>query len=85
MAGAVKDRKCGTLVGKKTYGKGVVQGWFIIGDGTSIKLTIAKYFTPNGVCIDGVGIEPDIEVEDKNYFKDLQMEKALEILKSSEG
>jgi len=85
LAGAIKDRKCGTLVGKKTYGKGVVQGWFIIGDGTSIKLTIAKYFTPNGVCIDGVGIEPDIEVEEGNYFSDLQMKKALEILKNSEG
>lgn len=81
LAGAVKDRDCGTLVGKKTYGKGVVQGWFIIGDGTSIKLTIAKYFTPSGVCIDGLGIEPDIEVEEGKYSRDLQLEKALEILK----
>ena len=81
LAGAVKDRECGTLVGKKTYGKGVVQGWFIIGDGTSVKLTIAKYFTPNGVCIDGIGIEPDIEVSDGSYLTDLQLKKALEILK----
>jgi len=81
LAGAVKDRKCGTLVGKKTYGKGVVQGWFRINDGTSIKLTIAKYFTPNGVCIDGVGIQPDIEVEEGSFATDLQLKKALEILK----
>ncbi len=81
LAGAVKDRECGTLIGKKTYGKGVVQGWFTIKDGTSIKLTIAKYFTPNGVCIDGVGIQPDIEVEEGNYSTDLQLKKALEILK----
>ena len=85
LAGAVKDRKCGTLVGKKTYGKGVVQGWFMIGDGTSIKLTIAKYFTPNGVCIDGIGIEPDIEVELKKPSEDSQLEKALDILKSNGG
>ena len=81
LAGAVKDRGCGTLVGKKTYGKGVVQGWFMIGDGTSIKLTIAKYFTPNGVSIDGIGIEPDIEVDEGSYLTDLQLKKALEILK----
>jgi len=80
FAGAVKDRGCGTLVGKKTYGKGVVQGWFIINDGTSIKLTIAKYFTPNGVCIDGVGIQPDIDV-DEGTTTDLQLKKALDILK----
>lgn len=85
LAGAIKDRKCGTLIGKKTYGKGVVQGWFMIGDGTSIKLTIAKYFTPNGVCIDGVGIEPDIEVELNNSSVDTQLEKALDILKNNGG
>lgn len=81
LAGAVKDSGCGTLIGKKTYGKGVVQGWFIIGDGTSIKLTIAKYFTPSGVCIDGIGIEPDIEVDEKSFSTDLQLKKALELLK----
>ena len=81
LAGAVKDRECGTLIGKKTYGKGVVQGWFMISDGTSIKLTIAKYFTPSGVCIDGIGIEPDIEVELGNSSVDLQLQKALDILR----
>lgn len=81
LAGAVKDRECGTLIGQKTYGKGVVQGWFLINDGTSIKLTIAKYFTPNGVCIDGVGIEPDIYVEEGKTTEDLQLKKALDILK----
>ena len=85
LAGAIKDRKCGTLIGKKTYGKGVVQGWFMIGDGTSIKLTIAKYFTPNGICIDGIGIEPDIEVELRNSLEDSQLEKALDILKNIGG
>lgn len=81
LAGAVKDRECGTLVGKKTFGKGVVQGWYMIGDGTSIKITIAKYFTPSGVCIQDIGIEPDVEVENNSVYKDLQLEKALELLK----
>lgn len=81
LAGAIKDRKCGTLVGKKTYGKGVVQGWYMIGDGTSIKITIAKYFTPSGVCIQDVGIEPDIEVENTSSYKDLQLERAIKLLK----
>ena len=81
LAGAIKDRGCGTLVGKKTYGKGVVQGWYMIGDGTSIKITIAKYFTPSGVCIQDVGIEPDIEVENTSAYKDLQLERAIKLLK----
>ena len=81
LAGAIKDRGCGTLVGKKTYGKGVVQGWYMIGDGTSIKITVAKYFTPSGVCIQDVGIEPDIEVENTSVYKDLQLERAIKLLK----
>lgn len=81
LAGAVKDRGCGTLVGKKTYGKGVVQGWYMIGDGTSIKITIAKYFTPSGVCIQDIGIEPDVEVENTSAYKDLQLERAIKLLK----
>jgi len=81
LAGAIRDRECGTLVGKKTFGKGVVQGWYMIGDGTSIKVTIAKYFTPNGVCIDKTGIEPDVEVDNGDGKKDLQLQKAIEILK----
>jgi len=81
LAGALKDRGVGKLVGKKTFGKGVVQGWYAIGDGTSIKLTIAKYFTPNGICIEGVGIEPDYDVEYGSYKNDLQLKKALELLK----
>ncbi len=80
LAGAVKDRGCGTLVGKKTYGKGVVQGWYMIGDGTSIKLTIAKYFTPSGVCIQDIGIEPDVEIENTSAYKDLQLERAIKLL-----
>jgi len=82
LAGAVKDRKCGTLVGETTYGKGLVQGVFEMSDGTAMKVTIAKYYTPSGVCIEGKGIEPDILIkDDPKTAKDEQLEKALEILK----
>lgn len=81
LAGALKDRGVAKLVGKKSFGKGVVQGWYSIGDGTSVKLTIAKYFTPSGVCIEGVGIAPDYDVEFGSYKNDLQLAKALELLK----
>lgn len=63
FAGAVKDYGIGTLVGTTTYGKGIVQRLIELGDGTAMKLTISKYFTPNGNNIHGIGIEPDIEVE----------------------
>jgi carboxyl-terminal processing protease len=63
FAGAIKDYGIGTLVGETTYGKGIVQRLFPLDDGSAIKLTIAKYFTPNGNDIHKVGIEPDIAVE----------------------
>lgn len=85
IAGAVQDTKSGTLIGEKTYGKGSVQTISRLGDGTGIKLTIAKYATPLNRFIDGKGIEPDIKVklsEDASIAKDTQLDKALEILKS---
>ena len=63
LAGALKDHQKATLVGKTTYGKGLVQTVFELEDGSAIKLTIAKYFTPNGNYINKVGITPDIAVE----------------------
>lgn len=63
FAGAIKDHGIGTLVGTNTFGKGIVQRMFPLEDGSAIKLTIAKYFTPNGNDIHEVGIKPDIEVE----------------------
>ena len=62
LAGAVRDLKKGTLIGTKSYGKGVVQSLMEFGDGSAFKLTTAKYYTPSGECIDGHGITPDIEV-----------------------
>lgn len=85
FAGAVQDHEVGTIIGTTTYGKGVVQNIFDLKDGTSLKLTISEYFTPDGRNIDGTGIEPDVEVkyvyDEKNPEKDNQLEKALEVTK----
>ena len=63
FAGAVKDRQCGTLIGTTTFGKGIVQGIQNLSDGSGAKMTTSRYYTPNGVCIQGKGIEPDITLE----------------------
>ncbi|MGL5099766.1 MAG: S41 family peptidase, partial [Fusobacteriaceae bacterium] len=69
VAGAVKDYKRGTLIGDKSFGKGSVQTLIPLPDGDGIKLTIAKYYTPNNISIHGIGIEPDIKVkEDEDYL-----------------
>ena len=68
LAGAIKDDKRGILIGEKTFGKGSVQTLVGLPDGDGIKLTIAKYYTPSGVCIHGVGIEPDVKVEEKDGY-----------------
>lgn len=63
FAGAVKDYQVGTLVGTTTFGKGIVQETYALEDGSAVKLTIAKYYTPSGINIHGTGITPDVEVE----------------------
>jgi len=84
VAGALKDYKIATLVGEKTFGKGSVQSLFPLKDGSSIKLTIAQWLTPNENLIDNEGIDPDIEVklsdEDFNQDKDPQLDKAIDLL-----
>lgn len=83
-AGAIQDHGIGKIVGTQTYGKGVVQSIYDLGDGTSLKLTVAEYFTPNGRSIDGEGITPDVEVEyqpdEKNPEADNQLDRAVEVL-----
>lgn len=85
FAGAVQDHEAGTIVGTTTYGKGVVQNIFDLKDGTSVKLTISEYFTPDGRNIDGKGIKPDVEVkyiyDEENPEADNQFDKALEVTK----
>lgn len=63
LAGAVRDYGAGTLLGTKTFGKGVVQSALEFTDGSGVKLTTARYYTPSGECIHGMGIEPDITLE----------------------
>jgi carboxyl-terminal processing protease len=91
LAGAIKDRKVGVLVGTTTFGKGLVQTIVDFGDGTGLKYTIARYYTPNGTNIQGKGIEPNYVVElPENYTLqdtpdlkgDIQLIKAFEIVKS---
>lgn len=85
VTGALKDHKLATIVGEKTYGKGSVQEPIEINGGSILKVTVAKWYTPNNKNIHGEGIAPDQEVkisnEDFNSGKDTQLEKAKEILK----
>jgi carboxyl-terminal processing protease len=87
LAGALRDYKKATLVGDTTYGKGSVQALKDLSDGSTLKVTIAKWLTPAGDSIDEKGINPDIKVEltenDINKNLDPQLNKALEILKKN--
>jgi carboxyl-terminal processing protease len=86
LAGAVKDRNAGLLIGEKTFGKGLVQSVESLKDGSGFKLTTQKYYTPNGISINKIGIEPNIEVKPMEIkegqreedIKDLQLERAME-------
>ena len=94
FSGAIRDYKVGTLVGKKTFGKGIVQIILTrpnegFSDGSALKVTISKYYTPSGENIQGKGIKPDVEVDypdnlkEKEYNRsdDPQFTKALQLIK----
>ncbi len=92
LTGVIKDYKIGTIVGENTFGKGIVQKFYPLGDGSAVKLTVEKYYTPNGNDIHKKGIAPDIEVKQEKVEEnsstdteenatDNQLEKAIEILK----
>ena len=85
VAGALQDHEKATLVGKTTFGKGSVQKYETLEDGSAFKITVAQWFTPLGRAIDEVGIAPDMEIEltesDFNNDVDPQMDKALELLR----
>lgn len=80
VAGALKDYKKATILGTKTYGKGVVQTMLELSGGSLLKITTAHWYTPEGQTINKTGISPDIEVErsysDINSGKDPQLDKA---------
>lgn len=86
LTGAIKDYGIGTIMGTTTYGKGIVQQIMSLKDGTAVKMTISKYYTPKGNYIHDIGIEPDIEVEfDADAYKkdktDNQLNAAKEQIK----
>ncbi len=81
FAGAIKDYGVGTLIGTKTFGKGIVQSLFPLSDGSAVKITVSRYYTPAGNNIHEMGIEPDIELEyDVGTGGDNQLQKAMEVL-----
>ena len=89
LAGALKDHGKATIVGTKTYGKGVIQQLLTLPDGSGLKITSEKYLTPNRTEINKIGIEPDEEVElpdtvtnvlDVDRNEDTQLQKAIEVL-----
>jgi len=85
LAGALRDNRGILLIGEKSFGKGSVQELEKLKEGSSLKITVAKWLTPKGQLITDVGLEPDIKVEmtDKDYEedKDPQLDKAIEIIK----
>ncbi|MFH1238990.1 MAG: S41 family peptidase [bacterium] len=103
VSGAIQDQKRGVLLGTKTFGKGSVQTIIPLADGSGLRLTTAKYYTPSGRSIHEIGITPDIVVEipkeakeqmmkllediplkeEEKGIKDIQLERAVDILKSN--
>lgn len=89
LAGALQDYQAAVIVGTQSYGKGIVQSVLDLQDGTALKLTTAKYYTPNGNNIHGVGITPDVEIDlpeelkkevTLSFEEDVQLQKAIEVL-----
>lgn len=83
FAGAIQDYEKGTIIGTQTYGKGIVQTVKPLTDGSAIKLTTAKYFTPKGQDIHGKGVTPDKTVEyDAASGEDAQLKAALDNIRA---
>jgi len=79
--------EAGKLIGTTTYGKGLVQGLFGLKDGSGLKITIQKYYTPKGICIQGEGIAPDYEVflpDGFIYSGQIDLENDTQLLKAIE-
>ena len=87
LTGSLKERGVAKVVGNTTYGKGIVQALFGLGDGSGLKITESEYYLPNDECIHGVGIKPDYEVDldieayRKDKSNDAQKDKAIEVMK----
>lgn len=87
LAAALRENNKATIVGEKTYGKGVIQELLTLSDGSGIKVTIEEYYTPNRNKINGIGITPDVKVSQTEDLvieieKDTQLQEAIKILKN---
>lgn len=86
LAGALRDNRNIKIIGEKSFGKGSVQSLLPLKDNSMLKITIAEWFTPNGMAINDKGLEPDIKIvlteDDWNNDKDPQLDKAKEIIKN---
>lgn len=89
LAGAMQDYGAAVIVGTQTFGKGIVQNVLSLDDGTAVKVTVAKYYTPNGNDIHEIGITPDVEIDlpeelkteaTLSFEEDVQLQKAIEVL-----
>jgi carboxyl-terminal processing protease len=89
VAGAIRDHERGIIIGETSFGKGTVQEVENLIDGSSLRVTVAKWYTPNNINIGEVGIEPDIEVErtpeEYEEDRDPQLDAALEHLKANDN
>ena len=88
LAGAIRDQGRGILIGETTFGKGTVQSWQPLSNGGGVRITIARWLTPNDTWIDQTGLEPDItvslpEVETFEDFVDTQLETAIDYLRQN--
>ena len=81
VAGALQDTKRAKILGQKSFGKGTVQEVLQFTDGSSLKMTIAEWFTPSKNKINGVGVIPDIQVSNTTEGRDEQLLKAIELLR----
>lgn len=79
VAGALQDRDRAVIVGTRTYGKGSVQQPIRLADGSAIEITVARYYTPSGRSVDGVGIRPDIEIA-PDADSDVALDRAVDVL-----
>lgn len=80
VSGALQDHKRAIIVGERSFGKGSVQSVIKLGDGSGLKLTVARYYTPSGVSIQSEGIKPDIEIEDvdaESFVKAINKSRAV--------
>ena len=76
----MKCYKRATVVGTTTFGKGIMQSLFELSDGSALKITIGKYYLPDGNNIHEVGITPDVEVKNETEGEDTQLAKAMEVV-----